>query len=113
MGLSSRKILTVLVLGVAVAALYVAAAPGSALQGANVDAGDNFFDPKKTKIGAGEKVTWTNVGDTDHTVKLKGKPNKVIGPGESTSIKFKKTGKFPYRCTLHSGMEGKVVAGDQ
>ena len=79
----------------------------------SVSAQDNFFDPAKVTIGAGEKVKWTNGGSTDHTVKFKGEKNKIIAPGETTDKKFKQTGRFPYRCTLHAGMDGKVVVKDQ
>ena len=75
----------------------------------NVSMGDNFFDPGKIKIGKGERVTWTNDGNSDHTVKFKGQKNKIVAPGEQTGRRFKDTGTFNYRCTLHSGMDGKVV----
>jgi plastocyanin len=92
--------------------LVATAALGSSRATINVSAKDNFFDPAKVKIGAGEKVQWTNDGAVDHTVKFKGQKNKIISPGETTSKKFKKTGRYPYHCTLHSGMDGKVVVGD-
>ena len=77
-----------------------------------VSAQDDFFDPKKVKIGQGEKVKWTNDGSEDHTVKFKGEKDKIFGPGESVSVKFKEVGSFKYHCTLHAGMTGKVVAKD-
>jgi plastocyanin len=94
-------------------ALLASAALGSSAAVHNVSAGDNFFDPTKVTIAAGEKVTWTNDGSNDHTVKFKGQKNKTIAPGETTSKKFKKTGRFPYKCTIHAGMDGKVVVKDQ
>jgi plastocyanin len=102
--------------GAALALMLVAVVIGGstvwAARAVNVEAGDNFFDPKKVKIGQGERVKWENTGTTDHTVKFEGSKNKVIAPGETTGRKFTDTGRFPYHCTLHSGMSGKVVVGD-
>jgi plastocyanin len=70
---------------------------------------DDFFAPMKAKIGKGDRVTWTNEGNSDHTVKFEGEKNKVVNPGEQTGRKFKEEGKFNYRCTLHPGMTGKVI----
>lgn len=108
---SGRGRAALVALTTAAAGLLAASALG-APPAATVAAKDDFFEPAKVKIGAGEKVQWTNEGSNDHTVKLKGKPDKIIAPGESTSIKFKKTGKFKYQCTIHAGMDGKVIAGD-
>lgn len=94
------------------AALLAPAALGSSAATFDVAAEDDFFEPEKVTLGAGEKVQWTNEGSSDHTVKFKGAKNKIIAPGETTSKRFKKTGVFRYHCTLHDGMKGKVVAGD-
>jgi plastocyanin len=99
--------------GAAVAALaaglLAAGATVSSAGSSAVSMGDNFFDPQKIKVGKGEKVTWTNDGKNDHTVKFKGEKNQFVSPGDQTSRKFKDTGKFAYRCTIHSEMTGKVV----
>jgi plastocyanin len=112
--MTARRLKTVgaAVLAVLAVALLTAAALASSRATINVSAKDNFFDPTKVKIGAGEKVQWTNDGAVDHTVKFKGQKNKFISPGATTSKKFKKTGRFPYHCTIHQGMDGKVVVGD-
>jgi plastocyanin len=70
---------------------------------------DDFFEPRKTSVGQGDKVTWVNEGQSDHTVKFEGEKNKVVSPGEQTGRRFKQTGKFKYACTLHPDMVGKVV----
>jgi plastocyanin len=109
-----RKLAGVVALAAIAAALVAATALGTSKATFDVSAQDDFFDPRKVKIGAGEKVQWTNKGVTDHTVKFKGEKNRVIAPGETTTKRFKKTGVFRYVCTLHKaeGMKGKVVAGD-
>jgi plastocyanin len=109
--MTARKLKTAgaVALAALLVALVTAAALASSRATVNVSAKDNFFDPTKVKIGKGDKVTWTNDGGVDHTVKFKGQKDKVIAPGATTSKKFKKTGRFPYHCTIHSGMDGKVV----
>jgi plastocyanin len=94
------------------AAVVIGGSAASVAASKNVAADDNFFDPKKVKVGKGARVTWENTGTNDHTVKFKGRPNEIISPGETTSRKFKNSGVFRYRCTLHAEMRGKVVAGD-
>jgi plastocyanin len=93
------------------AVLVIAGSAASFAASKNVAAGDNFFNPTKVKVGKGGRVVWQNTGTTDHTVKFRGRPNEIISPGETTSRKFKQSGVFPYRCTLHAEMRGKVVAG--
>ena len=107
-----RIVLAVAALAALGAMLVTGGASGAATRAISVSAQDDFFDPEKVAIGQGEKVTWTNDGTEDHTVKFKGEKNKVFGPGESVSVKFKQTGRFKYHCTLHAGMTGKVVAMD-
>ena len=73
-----------------------------------VGAGDNFFNPVKAKVAVGGKVKWTNIGKVDHNVSFGSNTSDNFGPGESYVKKFKRAGKFPYVCTLHAGMSGKV-----
>ena len=89
------------------------AAPGRGLEGGDGLRRGRLLRPEKVAIGQGEKVKWTNDGSNDHTVKFKGEKNKVFGPGESVSARSsRRPGKFQYHCTLHAGMDGKVVAKD-
>jgi len=60
---------------------------------------------------------------TAFKLKVTGRAHKLPGTrtdsfdlakrGESVVTKFNRTGKFPYSCTIHAGMTGKVkvVAG--
>lgn len=113
--MAGKTLIRIVIAAAAVAALSAMLVTGGA-SGASapiaVSAQDDFFDPAKVAIGQGEKVTWTNDGSEDHTVKFKGDKNKVFAPGESVSKRFKDTGRFKYHCTLHAGMTGKVVAKD-
>jgi uncharacterized cupredoxin-like copper-binding protein len=53
-----------------------------------------------------------NKGQVGHDFKINGKKTPLVAPGKSASltIKFAKTGKFPYLCTVPghaaSGMKG-------
>jgi plastocyanin len=80
---------------------------------AKVSIGDNFFSPAKVRVAPGGKVKWTNNGKVEHNVTFKGGSSGNLGPGESFVKKFTRSGKFPYSCTIHPGMSGKVkvVAG--
>lgn len=110
----SRKTLAALSAGAAIA-LAGGAATGSsadpiatAAAPVKVSAGDNFFSPVKAKVAVGGKVKWTNIGKVDHNVAFGNSVSDNFGPGETYVRKFNRTGKFPYVCTLHSGMSGKV-----
>jgi plastocyanin len=80
--------------------------------GAKVKAGDFFFAPQEMRVKAGQTVTWTNTGQTIHTVKGQGFFSQAIDPGRSYSNRFTHAGRFPYLCTLHpQQMRGTVVVG--
>ena len=73
---------------------------------------DDFFKPKSLTIVKGTRVVWTWKGEGRHNV--------VVAQGPSTfrsEIKrkgtykhtFKRTGTWQLVCTVHSGMNMKVV----
>jgi plastocyanin len=75
-----------------------------------VAAKDNQFTPPAIQVAAGTPVTWKF---EDRFV-----PHDVTGEGFSSgdpkrsgtfSHTFDQPGTYPYRCTLHSGMDGRVV----
>ena len=101
---------------VAIGILAAAVAPGSvaadphaqAAAAAKVSIGDNFFSPVKVRVGPGGKVKWTNTGKVKHNVTFQGGSSGNLAPGESFVKKFNRAGKFPYSCTRHPEMTGKV-----
>jgi plastocyanin len=104
-----RRAIPVVVLA-AVASL--AAAPSLAAT-KGVDVKDDFFKPHNLTIVKGTKVVWTWRGEGRHNV--------VVAQGPSTfrsDIKrqgtyghtFKRTGTWQITCTVHPGMNMKVVA---
>jgi plastocyanin len=110
-----RVTLSSLVALAALAVAGIAAAPGSGDPGAHaaapvkVSVGDNFFSPTKARVARGGKVKWTNNGKVEHNVTFSGGfASGNFGPGESVKRRFNRAGKFPYTCTIHPGMNGKV-----
>ncbi len=71
----------------------------------------NKFVPEMMKIDSGESVTWTNKDNTSHTVTSKAGlfSSGLIGPGETFNLEFADLGEFAYICTIHEGMEARVV----
>jgi plastocyanin len=79
-----------------------------------VDAKDLKFLPPAIEIAPGTEVTWRFVdGSVPHDVKGDGFASEIQSRG-TFSHRFTQAGEFRYRCTLHAGMDGRVVvaAGD-
>jgi len=73
---------------------------------------DNFsFGPETLTIPVGTTVTWTNRDDIPHTVVSTDGvfKSKVLDTDEKFSFTFSKAGTFPYFCSIHPKMTGKVV----
>jgi len=73
---------------------------------------DNFvFGPQTITVPVGTTVTWTNSDDIPHTsVSTEGVfKSKVLDTDEKFSYTFTKAGTYPYYCTIHPKMTGKVV----
>jgi plastocyanin len=73
---------------------------------------DNFsFGPTELTVTVGTTVTWTNRDDIPHTVVSTDKvfKSKVLDTDEKFSYTFTQVGSFPYFCSIHPKMTGKVV----
>ena len=73
---------------------------------------DNFsFGPQTITVPVGATVTWTNRDDIPHTVvSIDGLFNsKVRDTDDKFSYTFVKAGTYPYYCSVHPKMTGKVV----
>jgi len=69
---------------------------------------DSAFDPPVIQVVQGETVTWTfDDADTKHNVTGEDweSPNQASGTFEHT---FDEPGSYPYSCTLHFNMDGRV-----
>jgi plastocyanin len=73
---------------------------------------DNFvFGPTAITVPVGTTVTWVNRDDIPHTVVSTDKvfKSKVLDTDEKFSFTFTKAGEYPYFCSIHPKMTGKVV----
>ena len=73
---------------------------------------DNFsFGPAALTVPVGTTVTWTNRDDIPHTVVSTDGvfKSKVLDTDEKFSFTFSKAGSYPYFCSIHPKMTGKVV----
>src|SRR5215467_5594701 len=73
---------------------------------------DNFsFGPVTLTVPVGTTVTWTNRDDIPHTVvSTEGAfKSKVLDTDEKFSFTFSKAGSYPYFCSIHPKMTGRVV----
>jgi plastocyanin len=73
---------------------------------------DNFtFGPADLTVTVGTTITWTNRDDIPHTVMSTDKvfKSKVLDTHDKFSFTFSTPGTFPYFCSIHPKMTGKVV----
>jgi plastocyanin len=75
---------------------------------------DNFtFGPAALTVPVGTTVTWINKDDIPHTVvstdDSKTLKSKVLDTDEKFSFTFSKAGTYPYFCSIHPKMTGKVI----
>ncbi|HUD67620.1 MAG TPA: cupredoxin family copper-binding protein [Candidatus Sulfotelmatobacter sp.] len=73
---------------------------------------DNFsFGPQTLTVPVGATVTWTNRDDIPHTVVSTDGvfKSKVRDTDEKFSHKFDQAGTYPYYCSIHPKMTGKIV----
>jgi amicyanin len=115
-----RRSVWILVLAVSVAAAVPLvggsrslAASAEQAQASSVEVKiDNFsFGPATLTMAVGTTVTWTNRDDIPHTVVSEDKAfkSKVLDTDEKFSFTFTKPGTYPYFCSIHPKMTGKVV----
>jgi plastocyanin len=73
---------------------------------------DNFsFAPQTLTVPVGATVTWTNRDDIPHTVVSNDGlfKSKTRDTDEKFSFTFTKAGTYPYFCSIHPKMTGKIV----
>ena len=104
---------SVVAAGALVASSRSLAASAEQAQPASVEVKiDNFsFGPATLTVAVGTTVTWTNRDDIPHTVVSDDKvfKSKVLDTDEKFSFTFTKPGTYPYFCSIHPKMTGKVV----
>jgi plastocyanin len=71
--------------------------------------------PATRTIQRGDRIVWrVPLGDRAHTVTSTNRgrnwsKNTFLSPGESTRRRFRRRGTYYFVCTLHRGMNGKIV----
>jgi plastocyanin len=116
-----RQRITLLLGAVGVTALLTAALPELTAAGEAVSAAaaspatvkiDNFaFAPATLTITVGTTVTWKNEDDSPHRIGDKDGTFKsaALDTDDSFSHTFATPGKYPYICTIHPYMVGKII----
>ena len=72
------------------------------------------WSPKTKSVARGTKVVWKNPSSDSHNlVAYKGGWSKSasLAEGGKTSYRFRKSGKYSYRCTIHSDFDGNRCDG--
>jgi plastocyanin len=116
-----RRRIALLLGAVGVASLLTAALPGLTVAGEAVVAAaanpaavqiDNFaFTPATLTVTAGTTVTWKNDDDSPHRIGDKNGTFKsaALDTDDSFSHTFAAPGEYPYICTIHPYMVGKII----
>jgi plastocyanin len=81
-----------------------------------IDARNYLFTPADVVVDVGTLVTFHNTDSVAHNVKKSADAldfggafgTNVLNPNASYSFTFSKVGTFPYTCTIHAGMTGKI-----
>jgi plastocyanin len=73
--------------------------------------GNRGFTPTDLDVQVGTTVTWMNTDRDSHTTTsdAPGWNSGTISPGRQFSFTFQTAGTFPYHCTFHPGMIGRIV----
>jgi plastocyanin len=118
MWMSAMRRLPLMLVPLALAAALLAScsadnvdpAAAATVKADRVEAKDNRFDPVAVEVPAGTTVTWSfEDGGTPHDVTGDGWKSGEPQSEGSYSHAFDRPGTYPYRCTLHAGMDGRVV----
>lgn len=70
------------------------------------------FSPTEVTINVRETITWTNYDSAKHTVTSDSGSeldSALLGKGDTYSHTFNTAGEYPYHCTPHPYMTGKII----
>jgi plastocyanin len=69
------------------------------------------FGPGDVRVRAGDRVTWINCDEDQHTSTADGGEwaSPLLAPGERFTQNFSTAGEFPYHCEPHPFMTGRVI----
>ena len=90
--------------------------PGGASSSVVIPVGAEFlanraFAPPDLNVKTGTTVTWMNTDRDSHTTtsNVPGWNSGTISSGREFSFTFQTPGTYPYHCSFHPGMTGRVV----
>jgi plastocyanin len=95
-------------LGAALGALVIAAAAGCSSTVTEVEMSGQRFEPQVIEVPTGTTVTWRFTDGLPHNITgdLFSSDDQRAGTFTHT---FQQPGTYRYSCTLHPGMDGRVV----
>jgi plastocyanin len=69
------------------------------------------FGPAAVRVQAGERVTWINCDEDQHTSTADGGQwaSPLLAPGDAFTQTFSTAGEFTYHCVPHPFMTGRVI----
>jgi plastocyanin len=78
-----------------------------------VRASGTSFRPARLKIEEGTRVVWKAIGATHTITAYRGHWSKdvTLSAGETTRFRFTDSGRYKYRCTIHSTLTDGVCSG--
>lgn len=92
------------------------APPGGAASAVTIQAraealGNRAYAPAELDVAVGTSLTWTNNDSEGHTADsdAPGWNSGIIPPRGTFSVTFQTAGTFPYHCSIHPGMVGRVT----
>ncbi|HXG99714.1 MAG TPA: cupredoxin domain-containing protein [Sphingomicrobium sp.] len=68
------------------------------------------FGPMPSEVQAGDVIEWVNRDIFQHTATARDQSFNIdLAPSASGQTVVKQSGAFPFYCTYHPGMEGRLV----
>ena len=67
------------------------------------------FEPTTIQVPVGRRVLWLWTDSVVHNVVSTDFVSSEAQGGGAYAVRFDRSGTYPYRCTLHTGMDGTVV----
>jgi plastocyanin len=118
----THKVVTIVALSImgAFAGMTAAAAGGGChggvteARGTRIEMVDACFTPTTLFARPGETITFVNRDDFAHNVSANGWGHfEDLGGGGRYTTSFADEGVYAYACSLHPGMSGSIVIGDE
>ncbi|MGH7942978.1 MAG: cupredoxin domain-containing protein [Limisphaerales bacterium] len=83
--------------------------PAAAAPATNVAMQNLQFTPATVQVRKGDRVEWTNEDLVPHNVTSPLFHSGPLMAGQTWSHTFTNAGNYPYQCTFHPRMKGRVI----